>query len=386
MIAGYLRCKSTARLAVVAIACCHIAAATDFLPQVKLLVKGKPCGVATGDFNGDGKADIAVAQLYGKIINILLSNGDGTFQHAVNYSVGAMPVSVAVADLNRDGKLDLVVAEETGTLPGQSLNTVGVLLGNGDGTFQPDISYPAGSHPVVVIADDFNGDGKPDVAVANYGGGNGPASLVVLLGMGDGSLQTPGIAETRLVNTPAGLAVGDFNGDGKLDIAMSCRVGRAPVSVRLGNGDGTFQAPIILDRTSFALAVAVGDLNGDGNLDVVASNYGGYYLSVFLGNGDGTFQANKKYSAKVDVFSVAIGDYDGDGKPDLAVIDGFAKTKAGVLPGNGDGSFARAQTYAVGHLPVAVAVGDFTGGHGFPDLAVANKSDGTISVLINKSH
>lgn len=380
---NHARCTPTSRLVLIVLVCCQIAAADDFLPQVKLPVKGRPYGVATGDFNGDGQADIAVAQQYGKTINVILSNGDGTFQPAVNYLVGARPVALAVADLNRDGKLDLIVAQQSARLPHQSLDTIGVLLGNGDGTFQPDIFYPAGRHPVAVIAGDFNGDSKPDVAVANYGG-NLPASLVVLLGLGDGSFQIPGISETRLVTTPSGIAAGDFNEDGKLDIAMSCRGGRAPVSVRLGKRNGTFRAPIVLDPRTFAQTVAVGDLNGDGNLDVVSSNYGGYYLSVFLGNGNGTFQADRKYPSKILALSVAIGDFDGDGKPDLAVVDGFATNTVSLLPGKGDGSFADARNYEVGDTPDAVAIGDFNG-DGMPDLAVANNSDGTVSVLINAS-
>src|SRR5262249_12839118 len=150
---------------------------------------------------------------------------------------------------------------------------------------------------------------------------NLPAGVVVLPGNGDGTLQTPGLTDTRQVVTPSGIASGDFNNDGKLDLALSCEGGRGPFSVRLGDGDGTFQRLIVLDPASFAHRGAVADLNGDGNLDVVSSNDGNYAISVYLGNGNGTFQANKKYPGKILGLSLAIGDFNADGRQDLAVVD-----------------------------------------------------------------
>ena len=352
--------------------------AGGFQNQIKLAVGGRPAGVATGDFNHDGNADIVVGQQDDSSISVLLSNGDGTFQPAVAYTVGAQPVSITVADVNRDGHPDLLVAEEAGTAAGSTLNTLGVLLGNGDGTFQPDVSYPEGRGPRAVVAGDFNGDGLLDAAIVNYGFG----SLVVLPGRGDGSFDTPGKVDTRRMNTPVAIAAGDFNHDRRLDVAISSLGGRSPVSVRLGKGDSTFRAPLTLDAIQGQQALAVADLNGDGNLDVVAGTDNSFYLATFLGNGDGTFQPILKYFGTVYPLALAIADFDGDGKDDVALIDGFVENTVSVLSGNGDGTFATAQSYSTGSSPVEVAVGDFNH-DGRPDLVVSNKDDGTVSVLIN---
>jgi dienelactone hydrolase len=163
--------------------------------------------VAVGDFNRDGQLDLAVANQGSDNVSVLLGNGDGTFRTVVNYSTGpgSFPRSVAVADLNGDGKLDLVVGDS-------SSNNVGVLLGNGDGTFQAAANYGVGSSPVSVVVGDFNGDGKLDLAVASYG-------VSLLLGNGDGTFQAAGNYATSLglIST---LAVGDFNGDGRPDMAI----------------------------------------------------------------------------------------------------------------------------------------------------------------------
>jgi hypothetical protein len=360
------------------LACSALSLGAGFQSQIKLVVGGHPAGVATGDFNQDGNTDIVVGQQNDPSIGVLLSNGDGTFQPAVSYAVGSQPVSITVADINRDGKLDLLVAEEAGTAAGSTLNTLGVLLGNGDGSFQPDVSYAEGRGPKGVVAGDFTGDGLLDAAIINYGFG----SLVVLPGRGDGTFDTPGKVDTRRMNTPVGIAAGDFNHDHRMDVATSALGGSSPVAVRLGKGNGTFRAPLTLDSIQGQQVLAVSDLNADGNLDVVAGTDNSFYLAVFLGNGDGTFQPILKYAGRVYPLAVAIADFDGDGKNDVALVDGFVEGTVSVLSGNGDGTFASATSYSVGSSPVGVAVGDFNH-DGRPDLAVSNKGDGTVSVLIN---
>ena len=134
--------------------------------------------MAVGDFNGDGKADLAVANYGSDNVSVLLGNGNGTFQAAVNYAAGTSPHSVAVGDFNGDGKADLAVAN-------YGSNNVSVLLGNGNGTFQAAVNYAAGTSPCSVAVGDFNGDGKADLAVANYGSNN----VSVLLGNGNGTFQ-----------------------------------------------------------------------------------------------------------------------------------------------------------------------------------------------------
>ena len=325
-----------------------------------------PRAVTTGDFNGDGKLDLAVANLSDNSVSVLLGKGDGTFQAAVDYTAGSAPTFVAVGDFNGDGKPDLAVANNHD-------GNVSVLLGDGDGTFQAAVSYGAGSYPASVAVGDFNGDGKPDLAVANSDDNN----VSVLLGRGDGTFQTAVNYATGSV--PLSVAVGDFNGDGKPDLAVANHWSDN-VSVLLGNGDGTFQAAMNYTAGSYADSVAVGDFNADGKPDLAVTNYYSDNVSVLLGRGDGTFQAAVNYATGSVPLSVAAGDFNGDGKPDLVVVN-VSDNSVSVLLGNGDGTFQPMAYYAVGLNPTSVAVGDFNG-DGRLDMAVANLRDNTVSVLL----
>ena len=190
-----------------------------------------PLGVAVGDFNRDGKLDLAVTNEGDNTVGVLLGNGDGTFRAAVSYGTGGdSPYAVAVGDLNRDGNLDLVVTNRYS-------NNVSVLLGNGDGTFQPAVNYAAGTQPVSIAVGDFNGDGKLDLAVANYGSDN----VSVFLGNGDGTFRAAVDYATGSGSWPQSLAAADFNGDGKLDLAVA--TSNTGTSVLLGKGDGTSKRP-----------------------------------------------------------------------------------------------------------------------------------------------
>ena len=298
--------------------------------------------VAVADVNGDGKPDLLVANCGFACANpgpgtvgVLLGNGDGTFQAAVTYGSGGSTLSIAVADVNGDGKPDVVVANvcSSGTCPN---GTVGVLLGNGDGTFQPVVTYGSGGQAAwhVVVAD-VNGDGKPDIVVANLNGG---------------------------------------------------------VDILLGNGDGTFQTAVTYGTGGLSPdAVAVADVNGDGKPDIVVANECDDTLNctngsvgVLLGNGDGTFQSAATYGTGGQVLSVAVADVNGDGKPDIVVADYCAINSSangcpaaslglvGVLLGNGDGAFQPVVTYGSGaYIGISVTVADVNG-DGKPDIVVAN--------------
>ena len=331
-----------------------------------------PMSVAVGDFNGDGVPDLVVANRVFNNVSVLLGNGDGTFQAAQPISAGTRPIFVAIGDFNGDGKLDLVVANE-------GSNNVSVLLGNGQGAFQAAQNFAAGTNPQSVAVGDFNGDGKLDLAVANEGSGD----VSVLLGNGDGTFQTAVAFATG--TNPQSVAVGDFNGDGKLDLAVanggdfSSGAG-GNVTVLLGNGDGTFQTALAFAAGDIPQSVAVGDFNGDGKPDLAVANLRSGDVSVLLGNGDGTFQAAQNFPA-AGASSIAVGDFNGDGKVDLAVASGSVS----VLLGNGDGTFQAARGFVVGGSPWAVAMGDFNG-DGKLDLATANGGGGlepgTVSVLM----
>ena len=347
----------------------------------------EPWSVAVGDFNGDGMLDLAVTNEADGTVSVLLGNGDGTFRSSVNFTVGTSPLSVAVGDLNRDGILDLVVAN-AGTYPNFTDSSVSILLGNGDGTFQTAQSYAAGSDPDSVAIGDLNGDGIPDLVVANagtYQNSYTDSSVSILLGNGDGTFQAA--QKYKAGNNPQCVALGDFNGDGILDLVVA-NYGTYPnytdssVSILLGNGDGTFQTAQKYKTGPQLDSVAVRDFNGDGILDLAVANSGDGgipgVVNVLLGNGDGTFQAAQDYPA-FQGGVLAVGDFNGDGKLDLAVAGGDVY----ILLGNGDGTFQAAQSYADSSFPQSIAVGDFNG-DGNLDLALALNVANTVGVLLGR--
>jgi Bacterial Ig-like domain (group 3)/FG-GAP-like repeat/Putative Ig domain/FG-GAP repeat len=234
-------------------------------------------------------------------------------------------------------------------------------------TFLPAAPYLASGAGTWVAVGDFNGDGKADFVVANNG-------VSVWLGNGDGTFQAP--VNSASGASPMDLAPGDFNGDGLLDVAAVYAGGG--VAILLGNGDGSFQTAVNYAAGSGPSAVAVADFNGDGAADVAVANASG--VSVLLGNGDGTFQAAVNYTAGAGPAAVAAGDFMGNGKADLAVVNAADGTVS-VLLGNGDGTFQAAVSYAVGASPQAVSIGDLNG-DGRPDLVMANNAANSVSVLL----
>ncbi|HXM43940.1 MAG TPA: VCBS repeat-containing protein [Bryobacteraceae bacterium] len=347
---------------------------------------GSAGSIAVGDFNGDGKPDIAMTSGVNSV-SILLGNGDGTFQPAVAYAAGAgkSPQYLAVGDFNLDGNLDLVFVTSASAY-------VTILLGNGDGTFRAPVNYPALEYPGSVAVADFNGDGKPDLAVSTLGLNSGPDFVRILLGNGDGTFQKPAICAAGY--GPVAVTVGDFNGDGKLDLAVGNRgpfmTGEGAIgdtiSIALGNGDGTFQPPISYTAGSQPVALALGDFNGDGVLDIaVADVYTTYLavnggnLAILLGNPLGAVQHTATYPvAPLDgqLTSMAAGDFNGDGKPDLALTDYYNSTVTILLTDS-----LKQSIYPVGPQPGSVAVGDFNR-DGKLDLAVANYGGSTVSILL----
>jgi len=267
----------------------------------------------------------------------------------------------------------------TGTSGGLTSSTT-VSLNVGAGTsyqpsFQLPVTYSVGSGPTAVAVGNFNGDGYPDLAVTN-GGDN---TVSVLLGNNDGTFQSA--VNSSVGNSPTALAVGNFNGDGYPDLAVANGVDNT-VSVLIGNGDGTFGAatnsPISVGKNP--TGVAVGDFNNDGNPDLVVANGGDNTVSVLVGNGDGTFKAAVSYPVGSSPTAVAVGDFNGDGNLDLVVASAGDSTVS-VLLGHGDGTFMPAVAYAVGTGPTAVAVGDGDV-DGIADIVVANGGSNTLSVLV----
>ena len=357
-----------------------------------------------GEFNGDGKPDIAVDNVVSLgspsslgSVGVLFGNGDGTFQALPGYaSGGSQADSVATGDFNGDGRLDLAIANLClGPGADCSTGTIGLLSGNGDGSFHLLSIVESGPYTNAVAVGDFDNDGKADLAVANYCKGNGDCStgsLTVRLGKGDGTFRPATVygSGTR----PYSVAAGDFNRDGKPDLVVandcapaSCGYG-GWLAIYLGHGDGTFD-PVGGYNSGgyYAESVVVGDLNGDGKLDLavanVASNvgYGGNgRVAVLLGNSDGTFQPAVPYDAGgMYAWKIAVGDVNADGKLDLAVATNYGLVR--VFLGKGDDTFPVWSDYTIGSAAFSVALQDFNG-NGKPDLLVT--SDRGTSVLLGK--
>lgn len=320
--------------------------------------------VTAGDFNGDGKPDLAVI---GSAVDVLLGNGDGTFQAPTSYPVANnQNPSIAVGDFNGDGKPDLATPT--------TFEGIAVLLGNGDGTFQT-ATYWFGDYPNSVVIADFNGDGKADLAF-----GDSDDGVVTLLGNGDGTFTQS--FKYAAPSDPT-IAVGDFNGDGKPDLAFSNQVS-GYAGILLGNGDGTFTAGgLYADGTNLNgwASVAVADFNGDGKADIAVIESGSNLVNVFLGNGDGTLQAPLSFATGTKPICVTAGDFNGDGKPDLAVVN-HSSGNVSVLLGNGDGTFQTAVAYTAGSALEYAAVADYNG-DGRADLAtVSETGTDTLDVLL----
>ena len=334
-----------------------------FQPQVTYAVGTGPFSILAGDFTGNGILDLAVANLNSNSVSVLLGNGDGTFQPQVTYAVVSGPDSIVAGDFNGDGHLDLAVANVNPYGPG----TVSVLLGNGDGTFQPQVTYAVGLFPVAIVAGDFTGNGHLDLAVANW---NPDGTVSVLLGNGDGTFAPQ--VSYAVGSGPGAIVAGDFTGDGHLDLAVSGSdpsTAAGEVSVLLGNGDGTFQPQVTYAVGGEPDAIVAGDFTGDGRLDLADVNEGQGTVSVLLGNGDGTFQPQVTYAtgaAGTEPFALVAGDFTGDGHLDLAVAYFSENSNSGsvtILPGNGDGTFQPepGTGNAVAVRPGAIAAGAFTG-------------------------
>lgn len=356
------------------------AAAIAFAAPVVYATGGtNPNCVAAADFNGDGILDLAVSNKSNDTVAILLGNGDGTFQGAVTYSVGngPFPTWVVAADFNNDGKPDLAVVNDR---EGASGGTVAILLNNGDGTFGAATLTNTGISPVSVAASDLNGDGNQDLWI----GGEGTSA--VMLGNGDGSFQVPTVYQTDPnAGGPSSVAVGDFNGDGFTDVA-GANSSTNTIGLLLNNGSGIFRDLTTYPTGNGPDGLAAADLNHDGKLDLVAADFQSNAISVLLGNGDGTFQPQLSLTAGAGPNSVVAGDLDGTGHLDLVVSD-FNGDGVSVTLGNGDGTFGKYYDFPSSPNampgPSSVAVGDFNG-DGRLDLAVVNYNDSTVAILLGQ--
>ncbi|HEY3971700.1 MAG TPA: choice-of-anchor D domain-containing protein [Candidatus Sulfotelmatobacter sp.] len=301
----------------------------------------------------------------------VLWNGSGL----VTTFVSSTQLSAAVpsASLVAAGTAQVVVTNPTpggGTSNPQTFQitnpTATVSLGRTD--------LGVGTDPRGIVIADFNRDGKPDVAVVN----RADNTISILLGNGDGTFAAPVIYATGF--DPIAIAVGDFNGDGKLDLVTANRAAYT-ISILLGNGDGTFGSHVDYATGTEPMAVAVGDFNADGFLDVVEANNADDTVSIYLGLGNGTFQTPVSYSVGAGPIAVVSGDFNADGNLDLAVADSGSNNIA-VLFGKGDGTFISTAYYATPADPDGLVAADLNG-DGKLDLIAANNGGNNIAVLMN---
>ncbi len=373
--------------------------------------------VTSADVNGDGATDVITANYTRDDISVLLGNGNGTFQAARSFGTGDTPQSVTTGDFNGDSVIDVAVANA-------GSDDVSVLLGDGDGTFVSVRNIAVDENPEEVVVGDFNGDGVTDLATANFNNTDlfGNKAISLLYGNGDGSFQT---AQTiAVIQRPQSLVAGDFNADGRTDLAAinpnansvtvllqgisllsTIAVGSGPVagvtgdfngdrlidlaianvashnvSILLGNGDGAFRAAQNFAAGTSPRAVAAADIDGDGDIDLVAANPSIGQVSVLLGNGNGTFQTPQSFAAGDEPNSVVTVDVNGDNAIDIVTAN-ETSADVSVLVGNGDGTFQPAQNFATGNPPSSVTAADFDR-DGVVDLATAESGSDDISVLV----
>lgn len=344
--------------------------------------------IATGDFNQDGNQDFAVLTNQENVI-IMLGNGDGTFVPASGSPITEYGYLVATGDLNGDGRPDLVIAGD---------EYLTALLGNGDGTFtQVNGGVATCMGPVALSVNDFNRDGKLDLAVAcssTFFGGR-PA-VMILAGNGDGTFTVANGGPVSLDANASGIVAGDFNNDGITDLAVS---ESSEIAILVGIGDGTFMqasgSPISVNQELGA--IVAGDFDKDGNLDIAVADY--YYgnVPILTGKGDGTFTVSMTNSTGIGPYSLAVADFDGDGLPDIAVAydpdimlmcqpasSCPYQSTVQILKNSGNGGFYEATTVAMQGGPQSLAVTDFNS-DGIPDIASVNYGDGvnsgTVAVL-----
>jgi hypothetical protein len=319
-----------------------------------------PQGVAVGDLNGDGKPDLVVANATSNTLSVLLGNGDGTFATRVTYNTGSAPVAVAILDLNKDGKPDVAAANSGG-------NNVNVLLGNGDGTLQEAVNYAVGGPPNSLFAADINNDQYMDLLISATNG------ITALLGT-SGTISVSSITS----GSWNGIGAADLNNDGRADIPALASSG----SIRpLMQGAGfTFSMPSLTAVGTTPTGPAMGDFNADGKLDLATANTGSNNVSVALGVGDGTFQVATSYTVDSGPNAIVATDCSGDGNLDLAVVNGASNTVS-ILRGKGDGTFVAGATIPTGNSPKGIIAADFDG-NGITDLAVSNSAGNNISVFL----
>lgn len=333
-----------------------------FAPAVSYPVGLAPATIVAADFNGDGKLDLAALDADTEIVNklwVLLGNGDGTFKTAVSTATATSAGYLSYADLNHDGKLDALIAD-------QNASDMAILMGNGDGTFQPPTLYLAAAQPVSVGVQPL-GDGNTALFLGDAASGR----FALGFAAPDGTVGIPPLQ--NIGQSTAAITTGDLNGDGQPDLVITDPVAGS-LDVLLSTGKGQFGSPVTYSAGNTPGALALADLKGDGVLDAIVGTASG--LGVLLGTGGGAFGMAQFYTASDTFGTVAIADFNGDGKPDVAAVDATAN-RVTVFLGNGDGTLqtGKAISLSSSFIPLSVAANDVNK-DGKPDLIVALGASG----------
>jgi hypothetical protein len=342
----------------------------------------QPRSIALADFNGDKKLDFVASNEYGQFMTVALGNGDGTFSSSPHFNESnSWANGIGAADFNLDGSLDIV---EAGGGTGVGLS---VMLGNTHGVMAAPTSINLGANSYAqvkfVLTGDVNGDGKPDVVSSTAEGYSNPYGVVVLMGLGTGKFKAPATYTTSTSSYPGAGALADVNGDGKLDIVTSNFDGT--MSVLLNKGAGTYGAATVFPSGTgaYASGFVLGDFNGGGKADIVVADFQTNDLVLLLGNGNGTFQSPVILSSPVRPGGLVAADFNKDSKLDLAVVSNDYNGSLVILLGNGNGTFTPGNTYewfddstcllSCAHYPMSVVAVDLNGDNNL-DLAIAPRN------------
>lgn len=342
-----------------------------FKPKVDYPLDSGAVSVGVGDFNNDGKLDIAVTNIASKTVSVLMGNANG-FDAKIDYAAGSWPYAIGVGDFNNDGKTDLAIANN-------DTNTVSVLLRNAANTgFDPKVDYETGTGAESITVGDFNNDGKVDLVITD---GN---TVSVLYRNADNTGFDPKVDYTTSGFSYSSVASGDFDGDGKLDIVV---VRGSTTSVLYRNTANTgFDSPVAYAGASgFSGSIAIGDFNGDGKLDIAATSSDQNTVSVLFRNADNTdFDPKIDYATGSNPWSVSAGDFNGDGKTDLATTNRFGDTISVLLRNAANTDFDPKVDYVTGAFPYALATGDFNN-DGKTDLVTTDYKSNSVSILLNNT-
>gem|GEM_PF-2325705 len=329
---------------------------------------GGAFGLARGDFNSDGKPDLATGGVFG--VALMLSDGAGGFSPARFAVPNSFIQSLVARDFDGDGKLDVVALDISGRI-----NT---MLGNVAGQLgTPIVNTATGSDKFAIAAGDFNRDGKLDVVTANRLNG----SVTIALGDGTGHFSSGTAFPVNVASNPKQIGVADFNGDGKLDLAVPSGFG---FSIMLGDGTGGFSSPN-RSTTANASSIVTNDFNGDGKIDLAMIGENETKASILLGDGAGSFASPVLVTVPASLQDLTAADFNGDGKLDLAVASQqgpLPSSSVSILIGDGAGNFSLTGTLPVVSNPGWIITGDFNS-DGRNDVVTANSNADNLSLLLN---